>query len=118
MAEGSAGELITGLTRVTLGGTELSGATVWARPDYVDDQGYVTVLFQSQGRWWQPGMSAVLAIIRSSGRVHEIPVRVEHEVWHGEHERTAELRLRIMGAEPWTQAEELLGAGPGSGRAE
>jgi hypothetical protein len=108
MSEDGLGTPVSHVTRVTFGGAELPGAVVWARPDYSTDEGHVTVQFQSQGPRWQAGTSAMLVVTRSGGQIHELPVRVEQEVWHGEEHRTAQLRLKIAGAEPWAGAEELL----------
>ena len=112
MADTAAGTLIPGVTRLALGGAELPGATLWAQADYVADAGYLTVTFGSQGPRWQPGTTAVLAITRSGGSVQEVPVRIEEEVWRGEPDRMARLRLRIVGSEPWVHAEELLAGDP------
>ncbi len=111
MAEGVAGDPLPNVTRVALGGAQLSGATVWVQPDYVADQGYVTVRFESQGPRWQPGATAVLSVTQAGGRVHEVPVRIEHEAWHGDQRRLVQVRLRILGADPWSQAEALLSSG-------
>jgi hypothetical protein len=102
------GDLVAGVTRVTLGGGELPGVTLWARADYAQDGAHLTALFTSQGPRWQRGARAVLAVARRGGGVHEIPVQIEQEEWHGDEQRTAQLRLRILGATPWSEAEALL----------
>jgi hypothetical protein len=105
------GDPVAHVTQVTLGGAALPGASVWARVDYSADAGFVTVQFTAQGPGWQPGTHAILTVGRSDGRTHELPVQVEEERWLGSVRRAAQLRLRVTGAAPWSEVEDLLSPG-------